>query len=360
MDIIKIKKILDKPVYIRKNNKDLSIFLNEISSLLKSGINLEEAIFILKDQREIKSLKYILNEVYEMLLKGYSLSYSFKNCGNFDEFFITMIRTGEETGRLQIISKDLSTYYKRIDMVDKKIKGAMIYPLILLTTAIFVLIFIFNYVMPTFIDLFRDSENTLPKSTRVLISVVEFFHLNGNYILIGFVAIIFFSMFFYKKTKLKYYVHRSFFKIPLIGKNYSKILTAKISMALFISINSGINFLYSLKIISGGIGNRYLEEEIHKGILKIENGKSISDTFQDIRVFPKLFSSMLEVGERTGELSDILKVISNHYVEESDYAIENILRLFEPFIIIVMAIIIGFIVISIATPMFDLINNYSY
>lgn len=360
IDFKAFKEVINKPIYIKQNNKDLSIFLNEFSSLLKAGINSEEAIFILKDQREIKSLNYILNAVYEDLLMGHNLSDSFSRHGNFEEFFITMIKTGEETGRIEEISKNLSLYYKRTDQIDKKVKGALVYPIILMVTAICVLFFIFTYVMPTFLDLFRENENTLPKSTKVLIAIVSFFNNHGVTLLVAILVFVFIFVLLYKKTSFKQGVDKFKFKIPIIGQNYSKVLTGKISMALSISTNAGLNFIDAVSIISEGLGNRYLEERIKTGILEIQNGKSISETFHGIKELPKLFSSMIEVGEQTGELSDILNVISTHYSEESDYAIDNMLRVFEPTIIIVMAIIIGFIVISIAIPMFDLINSYNF
>ena len=360
IDFKAFKEVLNKPIYIKQNNKDLSIFLNEFSSLLKAGINSEDAVYILKDQREIKSLNYILNKVYDDLLMGHSLSDSFSRHGNFEEFFITMIKTGEETGRIEEISKNLSLYYKRTDQIDKKVKGALVYPIILMVTAICVLFFIFTYVMPTFLDLFRESENTLPKSTKVLIAIVSFFNNHGAALLVAILIFIFIFVLLYKKTGFKLAVDKFKFKIPIVGKNYSKVLTGKIAMALSISTNAGLNFIDAVSIISEGIGNKYLEERIKLGILEIQNGKRISETFHEIKELPKLFSSMIEVGEQTGELSDILNVISTHYSEESDYAIDNMLRVFEPAIIIVMAIIIGFIVISIATPMFDLINSYNF
>lgn len=360
MDISTVKQIINKPIYLKQNNKELSIFLKEFSSLLKAGINSEEAIFILKDQKEIKSLNYILNAVYDDLLMGHSLSDSFLRHGKFEEFFITMIKTGEETGRTEEISRNLSLYYKRTDQIDKKVKGALVYPIILVLTAICVLFFIFTYVMPTFLELFKESETALPKSTKVLIAIVSFFNNHGVILLVAILMLIFIFILLYKRTNFKIPVDKVKFKIPIIGKNYSKVLTSKLAMALSISTNAGLNFIDAISIISQGLGNGYLEKRIKDGILEIENGTSISETFHEIYELPKLFSSMIEVGEKTGELSDILQVISTHYSEESDYAIDNMLRVFEPVIIIVMAIIIGFIVISVATPMFDLINNYNF
>ncbi len=359
MDISKVLETLNRPIYLKQNNKDISIFLSEFSSLLKAGINSEEAIYILKDQKEIKSLNPILNAIYEDLLTGHSLSAGFMTHGNFEEFLITMVKTGEETGKIQEITKDLSNYYKRIDQVDKKVKGAMIYPLILMVTAIFVLFFIFTYVMPTFLDLFQENDQVLPISTKILIAIVNFFNNYGNIFFVGLLAFILIFVLVYKKTGLKKHMDKVLLRLPIFGKNYGKILTSRIAMALSISTKAGINFIQALEIVSQGIGNSYLEGEIGEGLLKIENGNSISETFKEIKELPNLFSSMVEVGERTGELSQILKEISTHYREESDYAIDNIIKIFEPAIIIVMAILIGFIVISIATPMFDLINNYS-
>ncbi|QQK08627.1 type II secretion system F family protein [Miniphocaeibacter halophilus] len=361
MEISKIKEILNKPIYFSLNKRHLSIFLKQFAVLLTSGITPDQAIYILKDQREIKSLNYSLNIIYNDLNNGDYLSLAFSKHKIFDDFLITMIKTGEESGKLSTVCDKLAEYYEKEDEISKKIRGALTYPLILFITSIIVLFFVFKYVMPTFTALFESSNMALPFLTKLLIKISEF--INKNFIIIIIVAVLTIILFIVGLRKNKAFKKRIDYikiKFPIIGKNYIKILTGRIARALSISYLSGVDFIESLEIISLGTDNLYLQEKLENAIYEIKQGTSINEAFNNTNILPQLFNSMIEVGEETGQLGEILEIISKYYKNESDYAIDSLLRIFEPIVIIVMALFVGAIVISIAVPMFDIINNYNY
>lgn len=361
MEFSKFKELLNKPIYFSLNKRHLSIFLRQFSVLLKSGITPDQAIYILKDQKEIKSLNYFLNIVYEDLNKGDYLSLAFSKHKIFDDFLITMIKTGEESGKLSNICERLAEYYEKEDETSKKVKGALTYPIILIVTTIIVLFFVFKYVMPTFVSLFESSNMALPTLTKILITISEFINRNFLFIIIFILATVGLFIVGIKKSRsFKRGIDYIKIKLPIIGKNYIKILTGKISKALSISYLSGVDFIESLEIISLGSNNLYLQEKLEEAINEIKEGINISQAFNNTDILPQLFNSMIEVGEETGQLGEILEIVSNYYKKESDYAIDSLLRVFEPVIIILMALFVGTIVISIAIPMFDIINNYNY
>ena len=360
MDINILKKILNKPIYLNANKRHLSIFLRQFAVLISSGIKPNKAIEILKDQKEIKSLNNSLNGVYEDLNNGIYLSKAFSKYNIYDEFFISMIETGEETGKIDDIALKLSAYYEKEDEINKKIIGALIYPLIIFITSVLVLAFVFKFIMPNFIILFENSSMVLPFSTRILISISSFLSNNIFIIILILMILLIIYIIMIKRKNFKIKIDYLKFKIPIFSKYYIQILTGKISRALSISYGNGINLLDSLAIISIGMANLYMQNKLFLAIEEIQEGQVISKAFENTNILPQLFNSMIEVGEETGDLENILDIISNYYKKESDYAIDSMIKIFEPLMIVLMAIIVGFIVISIAIPMFDLINNYNY
>lgn len=355
-----IKEILFKPIYIKANKKHLSIFLSQLGALISSGIVPSKAIYILKDQQEIKSLNYSLNNIYIDINNGEMLSSAFSKYRVYDDFFIAMLKTGEESGKLGDICSRLSEYYENEDSTNKKIKSAMMYPIILLITTVVVLIFIFKNVMPVYISLFESSNMVLPVLTKILIKISVFIGDNFLLLVLVFISLIAIYILGRKNNGFKKKIDYIKMKFPVIGKNYIKILTSRLSRAMAISYSSGVNFIESLKIIANGINNLYFKEKLLESIRDIVEGYSISQSFDNTNILPQLFNSMVEVGEETGKLGGILEITSDYYKKESDYAIEYLLKLFEPIMIIVMAIFVGLIVIAIALPMFDLVNSYAY
>lgn len=358
MKIHNLKSVINKPIQLSVNKNEMSILLRQLSALLISGIMPNEAIFILKDQKEIRNLNYSLNKIYIDINNGEILSDAFSKYKIYDDFFIAMIKTGEESGTLGIVCEKLSNYYEKEDEINKKMKVALLYPVILLITTVIVMIFIFKNIMPVYISLFENSNMILPNLTKILIAISKFVNKNFILLIIIFSFIILLFLYFRKVYKFKITLDYIKIKIPIIGKNYIKILTSRFSKALAISYSSGVNFMDSLEIISSGINNLYFREKIINAKNEIIEGYSIFEAFNNTNVLPGIFNSMVEVGEETGKLGEILNITSDYYQKESDYGIKYILTVFEPIMIIVMAVFVGLVVISIALPMFELVNNY--
>lgn len=355
----KFIKLLNKPISINISKKDISVFLRQLSALLQAGVSIDESILILKNQRELKSLKYYLENIYNSLIHGNSIAKALKDEKIFDEFLISMINSGEQTGQLSLVCDNLADYYEKEYEINRRLKSALIYPIILFITMIFVLLFVFTYILPTFIELFEDNSLRLPLVTRVLIGLSSFINNNFIFILSFLLIIILIYRLILNNKNYRYKIHKFRCRIPLIGKNRKDIITGRISRGLSIVITNSVPFVEGLEIVNEGIENLYFKNEIENIIVDIKNGNSVSKTFNESYVFPNLFKAMISVGDETGKLGENLEKVSNYYEKETDYAIKSMVAIFEPTMIILMSLIVGLVVIAIATPMFDLVNNYN-
>lgn len=354
-----IVQILNKPIGKKLNKKDLSVFLRQFSALLDAGFSIDKCMIILKEQKELKSLKYYLNNVYINLLKGNNLSKAFYMEKVFDEFFISMISSGEETGKLGIVTRDLSKYYEKEYEIERKIKTALIYPFILFITMIFVLLFLFKFVLPTFLVLFEENTMELPNITKFLLKISGFVDRNFLSIIIFIISIIFISKILMKNSKFKYVMDKIKCKLPFIGKNTKDIITGRISRSLSIIVSNGIPIINGLEIVNKGTKNLYFKYDLDRIIGEVKEGNSLAKAFDREDVFPNLFKAMVYIGDEAGNLGENLNIVSDYYEKETDYAVKEMIAVFEPLMIIIMSLIVGTVVIAIALPMFELVNNYN-
>lgn len=355
-----IQKLLNTEISFGINRKQLSIFLRQFSALLKAKVSVDEALALLSSQKELKSLQKILTNVHKKILEGESLSIAFQGEKISGSLFLSMIRAGEETGRLSVVLEQLSYYYEREYEMKQKISQALAYPIILLGTLFLVLFFLFQNVLPTFVNLFEDTGNNLPISTRILIDISSFFNYYGIFLIAIFAVLIMIAAILLRNKRYRQKTDRIIFFIPFISKYLIQIQTGHMVRTLSILNKNAIPFLESLKITADGISNLHYQEELYGMIEKISEGEDIWRTFSGKKIFPDILVSMIRVGENTGDLGGILDETAVFYEKETEYALKSLVSILEPMLIIMMAVVIGYIVIAIATPMFDLINNYSF
>ncbi|WP_297811713.1 type II secretion system F family protein [uncultured Finegoldia sp.] len=359
-NFIKDDSILKKEINFKISKKKLFLFLRQFSILLNAKIPIIEIVKLLKEQKEFKQLKPSLNKVYDNLNSGMSVTESFSNDKNFDAFFTSMLKLGEESGKLDKVIYDLSKYYERTYDINKKIQNAMIYPIILSITGIVMLIFMLKNVIPTFIDLFESSDMILPLSTRILIKVSTIINEKGAFILLLIIAAAVVSVTAYRKTKFGYFVDK--FKVTnhIFGKQIQIVISSEIARSLSIAHKNSMTILDGLVIIQKSMKNKYYRQELSEIFTEIESGEfTLEESFNKRKITPQVFNSMLKVAENTGELGDIFEKLSEFYDGEVEYAIKSFISILEPMLIIFMALIVGIIVISITIPMFDVINSFN-
>ncbi len=346
-------------LFLKKvTKKDIAVFCRQFYTMLDAGIGVVEALDILKRQTENKTLKQTIDIVYEDVQKGMSLSEAMgKHEKVFPSLLINMVEAGEVSGNLDVIMERMAIHYEKEFNIENKIKNAFMYPIILSIVAISVVIFLLVVVMPTFIGMFEESGTTLPTPTRILLTISDWLT-NYWYLFIGVVLILIFGIITLGKSK----EGRRFFdnlkiKLPVIKNMNIKIITSRFTRTLSTLLSSGIPLLQALDVVSKVVGNEIVGAELQLAKEDIRKGVPMSKTIRDIEIFPPMVDSMIGIGEESGALDDILYKTADFYDEEAEASMEKMTTLLEPILIVFMAIIIGFIVVSIAMPMFEIYDT---
>jgi len=335
--------------------KPLSVFCRQFATLINAGITAVKALDILYQQTEDKNLKKYIGRIYEAVQKGEAMSDAFHHQGEaFPELFINMLLAGESSGTLDTVLLRMADHYEKEVKLKNKIKGAMIYPMVLMTLTIVVVILMLTVVLPSFIGVIEAGGGTLPGPTRMLIALSEF--LQKYWYLVGGVVLLFaIGWRAYKRSdKGHLWWDTKKMKIPVVKKSLRMIYSSRFARTLSTLLSSGIQMLQSLDITARVINNQMIHNKLKVVIEDIRKGTPLSVSLRKTNEFPPMIYNMINVGEESGLLDDILTKTAAFFDEESDAAIQRLVGLLEPLLIIFMAVVIGFIVIAIALPMFTM------
>ena len=336
--------------------RDIAIFCRQFATMLEAGVSINGAIHMLAEQLPNKKLRAVLLEVDEEIQKGEALSVSmWKHEKYFPALLINMVEVGEMSGTLDEMMNRMATYYEKQHKLNGKIKNAMIYPIILSIVTVIVMTIILVFVMPMFIDMFESSGAELPWTTQLTLAASTFLRTKWYIVLaiVGAIAAAFYVI--TKKTPQgeRYY---NIFKLrysPFKDLN-QKIVVSRFTRSLATVLGAGVTMIHSLEIVGGVLGNKFAEVEIAQVKEKILKGEGLAEPIRDTGVFPLMLSSMIKIGEEAGSLDDILTKTADFYDDELERAIEAITSIIEPIMLIVMGIIVGFLIISVLTPMFEM------
>ena len=338
--------------------KDIAIFCRQFYVMLDSGLSIGKALNILIEQGEKPKIREALIGVNGDLKRGETLASSMRKRKDvFPNLLTSMIDAGERSGNLDIILKRMSEYYEKETKIRGKIKSAMIYPIVLGVVAIIAITFILTFVMPTFVQMFEENNVDLPMSTKMVLGTSKML---GNYGIIIFLilvtAIILLGKYL-KSEEGQYKLSIINLKIPVIKKLTQKIIVSRFTRTMGIVSSSGMSLVTSLEIVASVVGNKIAEKELLKVKEKVLKGEGLGDSIMKIKIFPPMLASMVKVGEEAGSLDSILDKTADFYDDELKREIQTATALIEPAMIVVMGIIIGFLLISILTPMFKMYNS---
>lgn len=334
--------------------KDLAVFCRQFYTMLNAGVPILTCLDILSNQIENKKLKEATKDINEEVAKGGVLSDAMKKHPDvFPELLIALIASGEASGSLEAIMLRMSTYYEKENKINKKVSSALIYPIILGLVSIGAVGFILVYVMPTFIDIFKQSGTVLPWSTRLILGLSEGIQ-NYWYIIIICIIIGGFLFNIFRKSddgilifsKLK-------LKLPVLKRLNQMIIVSRFTRTLSTLIASGLPLVEALAIVAEVTGNKVAEKVLIKIRDNVMRGESLYSSMVEGGIFPQMLYSMVKIGEDTGSLDDILNKTADFYDDELEAIIQASVAMLEPMLIVVMGIIIGFMVMSIMIPMFD-------
>jgi len=351
----KNQKILFNPKRKSIKIRELAIFTRQLSSVLSSGVLLNEALATIgQDWHDPYFRKVIADIVYDIRSgKDFSSSLSrFPGC--FNSTYIALAQAGEETGNLGNMLANLAKYLEDIAATIQKIKTAIRYPLFILGFFFFTVFVIITFIIPKFTAIFRHANMTLPLLTRIVIGVSEFFIHNTLWIIFGLgvgALVIFFLL---KLPKVRFAFDRYKLKIPILGNILMKGLTSRFARTLSILISGGVGLASSLTISAESMNNVYAKSIIEQVKKRVLSGFPLSKELAARNIFRKIFVKMVEVGERTGKISEMLKRNADYYDDELNVAIANFASLLEPALIILIGGVVLIVVLALYLPIFKM------
>lgn len=339
--------------------KDLSVFSQQFASMIEAGISLVNALEIMEEQTDHSRLKEGLSQVREDVETGRSLGEAMaKHSKVFPDLYIQLIKAGEEGGVIGQVLNDLAAHYEKQDKLVGMIKSTLYYPITIVFVAVTVVVFLMAVVVPTFVAMFSGLGAQLPLPTRVLIGISSFMRVYWWLIFLGFLISVFLIIRFLRTTAGKVVFDRLLLRIPIIGKLLKKIYLSRFSSTLAMLLESGVDLLTSLKMVEDVIGNRVYANFITKVRSEVREGIVLSRPLEESKLFPPMVVQMINVGEETGSIEKMLDKISSFYDNEVENSVESVISMIEPIIIISLAGIVGFIVLSIILPMFEMLQHF--
>ncbi|MBR4021890.1 MAG: type II secretion system F family protein [Ruminococcus sp.] len=326
------------------NTKELAFNCRQLSAMLSSGLTLVKALDILCREQEKESAKVIWRDVYENVQKGESFSASLEmHEGSFPQFLTSMVAAGESSGSLDVIMKRMSDHYAKENKLHNVIKSAMVYPVILLVLTVVIVIGLFAFIMPTFLDMYENPDD-MPGLTKVLKAVSNFITKRWYVLIIVTLLLIFGIIYALKVPSLRLKIDRMLIKGPGFGPLIVKVYTGRFSRTLSSLYSSGIPMVECLERSSAILGNSYIDQCFENVIDEVKQGETLSSAIQRTEIFDSMFCSIIYVGEESGALDDILEKTSDYYEEESESAIQRLVGMLEPVLIIVLGVVIGLVV----------------
>ena len=339
------------------SSKDLKTFTQQFATMIDAGLPLVQCLDILGNQSDNKWFGAKLLEIKGMVEGGSTFSEALgRHPKIFDELFVNLVAAGELGGILDTIMKRLSEYIEKKERLERRIKGAMVYPIGITVVALLVIVILLKWVIPTFEGMFADfgSKKGLPAPTQIVIDISNAFQESWYIILAVAIGIIVgFNVF--KRSKFgRHLLDRTALVMPIIGPVVRKIAVARFTRTLGTLLSSGVPILEALTTVSKAAGNVVIERAVNFAKERIAEGRNISEPLAEARVFPGMVIQMIAVGEQTGALDVMCNKIADFYDEEVDVAVAALTSLLEPLMMVVIGGLVGGMVISMYLPIFEL------
>ena len=336
---------------------DIVVFSRQLATMVEAGVPLVQSLSILTEQAENAALQKTVLHLRDDVESGKSLSEALeKHKKIFSGLFISMVKAGESSGRLEEILDRLSTYIEKTTALQKKIKSALVYPAVVSSMALIITFGMMTWVIPQFAGIFVSLNAPLPTPTRILIAISDILRHNF-FLIVGGVMGGIFAFLYYIKTKAgRYWFDGLKLKLPIFGTLFMKVSISKFSRTLSTLVKSGVPILAALEIVGKTGGNVRIERIISEVRTSIKEGESISAPLAKKKIFPPMVVRMIAVGEETGELDKMLGKISDFYDVQVDNSVNGLTSMIEPLVIGFLGVVIGTIVIAMFLPILTLTN----
>jgi len=337
------------------------LFARHLAIIIKSGMPLMDALTMLGKQTESKSMTKILEQVVRDVSEGQFLSTSLERYKNiFGNLFINIIRVGEASGILSENLEYLSQELKKKQEMRKKIIGALIYPFVILVATLGIVGLMMIFVLPKIFPVFTSLNVELPITTKILIAVTNIMSNHTGTAILALLALIIATWLLLRIEKVRYYNHWFLLRIPLIGKTITSVNMSNFARTLGLLLKSGVKIVEAVNITADTLNNLVYRKELKAIADSIQKGEMISQHLANRKgLFPKMTTNMIAVGESTGNLSETLLYLSEFYESDVNELTKNLSNTLEPFLMIIMGIIVGFVAISIIMPIYSITQTFS-
>ena len=337
--------------------KDLAILCRQFQTMLNAGVSVIGCLDMLKKQTENPSLKAAISKIYDEVQKGKNLSESMKALNKiFPVLFTSMIEVGEVSGTLEVVLGRLAEQFEKDNKIRSKVSTAMVYPAVIGCIAAVMVIFMIIVIVPKFVGMVASVGGELPLPTKILLFVSGLFT-NWIFLVCLTLAIVGLTYGFkkFKSTeKGKFIIDSILYKMPMVGKNVQKILASRFTRTLSTLLGSGVSLIQSLEVVDKVVNNQLVTRGLVKVKEDIKRGSSLSGPLERLGIFPIMVTQMISVGEEAGSLDAIMEKVAEFYDEEVETSISKLVAMLEPIMMMLLAIVIGFIVVSMIMPVFSM------
>jgi len=359
------------PVSVREKPKDLNItigtgvktrdiviFTRQFATMINAGLPLVQSLDIMAEQTENDKLKSTIRDVLYDVESGNTLADALdRHPKIFTKLYVNMVAAGEAGGILDVILLRLATFLEKSDALTRKIKGAMIYPAVIFGVAGAAVLILLIFVIPTFQNMFAAAGVPLPLPTQFVISMSQFLQDYWWALIAGIIATVVLIRAWYKTDQGELLIDKLLLHLPILGDLQRKSAVARFTRTLGTMVSSGVSILEGLEITAKTAGNRVIHDAVMGSRASIAGGETISGPLKESGVFPPMVVQMINVGEQTGGLDEMLTKIADFYDEEVDAAVSALLSAMEPLMIVVLGVVVGGMIVAMYLPIFDMIGT---
>jgi type IV pilus assembly protein PilC len=342
----------------RVKPKALQVFSRQLATMIEAGVSVVSALTTLEQQTDDRYLRQVIAEVRSDVETGMVLSKAFaRHPKVFDRLFVAMVEAGESSGTLDSVLDRVAIQIEKENAIKRRVKSAMVYPIVVMTFAVLVLTFMLMFIIPVFQNVFDELGGQLPTPTRILITLSE--GLRGWwFVIFPAIGLLVYGFMRWKRSERGRPVWDSFkLRIPLrVGDVVQKIALARFSRTLSSLVTAGVDIVKALEITAATAGNWVIERSVNNVGIRVQEGVPISEPLATDPAFPPMVSQMIKIGEETGELDSMLAKVADFYEDEVDTSIQSLTSIIEPLMMIAVGAMVGTIVISMYLPMFKMLQ----
>jgi type IV pilus assembly protein PilC len=335
--------------------QEFLVFNQELATLLKAGMPLVQSLDILRQRVVNPTFKTVLDSVHDRVRSGTSLSDAFSEHHSlFPAVYSASLLAGERSGNLDAVIRRYVTYDKIVGAVKRRTMSALIYPAILVTMMIVLIGIIVLKVVPAFSDFYGNFDRELPLSTRLIVAVSNFVASNLAFIALGVIGLAVATVYWARQPAQRHRLHKWLLDLPWVGATARKFFTSQLARTLATLLGGGIPLVNALEICVRSVSNQHLGRELDRVRLRVQEGQGFAAALREREIFPDVAVKMVEVGESTGALQEMLNSLAEFYDEEIETEVGQFITLVEPVILVIMGVVIAVVVLALYMPLFEL------